>query len=240
MPLYYYARKKSSATGTITRIISFLCIFSGISLLIWVLFPILIFEIFYSPKFGVLVQPVPGTFFTDSIVNNLPQVLGSQSIDYTKASVWFPKASNLKLTALPAFSITSYTLDIPKLGIEKALVMVGGDDLTKSLIHFTGPLPANNGNPVIFGHSTLLWLYNPQDYKSIFSRLPDLNKDDNIQVTVDNIIYYYKVFEMKIISPDNLSVLEQNNDHAYITLVTCVPQGTYLKRFIVRGRLENI
>lgn len=236
MALYSYVKKKFSPVKTAVRLLSVLCIFSGLGLLSWVLFPIFIFEIFYAPKFGGLIKPIPSTIIKETFVANLPQVLGVEHIDYTKASVWFPKAFNLKLAASP----TSYTLTIPTLGIEKAQVVVGGEDLTKSLIHFTGPLPANYGNPVIFGHSTLIWLYNPKDYKSIFSKLPDLEIDDDILVTIDNITYHYKVVEMRVVSDDNLFVLEQNYDYNYITLVTCVPPGTYLKRLIVRGSLVNI
>ena len=139
-----------------------------------------------------------------------------------------------------AESTTIYTLDIPKIGIEKANVSVGGDDLTKSLIHFAGPVPGNYGNPVIFGHSTLLWFYNPKDYKAIFSKLPELKINDVITVNMDNISYLYKIYEMKIVTPDDISVLDQDYNSANITLVTCVPPGTYLKRLVVRARLETI
>lgn len=205
-------------------------------MLLWVLYPIISFEIFYAPKLGSLVKPIPSGLTKNKIVNNLSQILGTENTDYTKASVWFPKALNLKL----ATSTTSYTLSIPKLGIEKAAVKIGGEDLSKNLIHFTGPLPGNYGNPVIFGHSTLLWFYNPKNYKTIFSKLPDLKQGDDIFTAVDKVTYRYKVFDMKIVSPENLSVLEQNYNHPYITLVTCVPPGTYLKRLVVRGKLVKI
>lgn len=236
MALYSYAKIKFPRIKRVTPVVSAICIFSGIALLSWVIYPILEFELFYAPRFGSLVKPIPATIVKNTIANNMPSVLGAENIDYTKASVWFPKAHNLKLDITTA----SYTLDIPKLNIDKATVLVGGEDLTKSLIHFTGPIPGNYGNPVIFGHSTLIWFYNPKDYKTIFSKLPELKINDDIFVTVDNITYKYKIYDMKVVSPEDLSVLEQNYDDAYITLVTCVPPGTYFKRLVVRGKLENI
>ncbi len=236
MALYSYVKVKSKVGRKIASVVSLVFIFSGLGLLSWVLYPILTFELLYAPKFRNLVKPVPSEIIKNTITNSLPSVLGAEFTDYTKASRWFPKAQNLQI----ASSNTSYTLSIPKLGIENATVLVGGEDLAKSLIHFTGPLPGNFGNPVIFGHSTLLWFYNPADYKSIFSKLPELDIGDEITVTMDNITYKYEVYEMKIVSPDNLSVLEQNYDDSYITLVTCVPPGTYFKRLIVRGRLVKI
>lgn len=202
----------------------------------WVLSPIIFFELVYAPRFTGLLRPIPETIIEDTLASTLPIILPSERIDYTKARVWFPKATNISLPQTP----TVYTLSIPKVDIFDASVTVGGDDLMKSLIHFAGPLPGQNGNPVILGHSTLLWFYNPRDYKSIFSKLPSLKIGDTIQARVDSITYTFKVYEMSIVYPDDLSVLRQQNDNSYITLVTCVPPGTYLKRLVVRGRLEKI
>lgn len=233
MALYSYVKVKHSRRKKIASLVSLILIFSGSSILIWVLYPILAFELFYSPKFVKLISPVSPEIIQQSQIFEYSQVLGTTNTDFTKASVWFPKAINIKL----AVSTSSYNLSIPKLRINNATVMVGGEDLSKSLIHFTGPQPGNYGNPVIFGHSTIPWLYNPQDYKTIFSKLPDLERGDDIFITSDNITYRYQVIDMRVTSPDDLTVLEQNYDSAYITLVTCVPPGTYLKRLVVKGKL---
>lgn len=236
MALYSYVKVRFTKARKIASVISIICIVSGIGLLVWVAYPILTFELFYAPQFSGLVRPVPNEAIKNTLANDLPSVLGSQNTDLTRASTWFPKAVNLKI----ASSTTTYTLSIPKIGIDNAVVTVGGEDLTRSLIHFAGPLPGNYGNPVIFGHSTLLWFYNPKDYKTIFSKLPELKINDTFSVIVDNITYRYKVYEMKIVTPDDLSVLDQNYNAANITLVTCVPPGTYLKRLVVRARLEVV
>lgn len=233
MALYSYVKAKNSRRKKIAQIFSAVFIFFGTAIISWVLYPILSFELFYAPKFVKLIEPVPNDSNAQNVSNTLTQVLGTTTTDYTKASVWFPKAINIKL----AVSTSSYTLSIPKLRIENANVVVGAEDLSKSLIHFTGPQPGDYGNPVIFGHSTIPWLYNPKDYKTIFSKLPDLQKGDKILVTSDNITYTYQVTDMRVTSPDDLSVLEQNYDASYITLVTCVPPGTYLKRLVVKGKL---
>lgn len=236
MAIYSYVKISYFPVKKIVSFLSVFLIISGIGILSWVLFPIVSYELVYAPQFNDLVEPVPGRIIRETIIQSLPQVLGVESADYTKASVWFPKAASLKL----AQNNTSYSLSIPKLGIENANVEIGGEDLTKSLIHFTGPLPGNLGNPVVFGHSTLLWFYNPKDYKTIFSKLPELKINDVFTVTVDNISYSYKVYDMRIVGPDDLSVLDQDYNSSNITLVTCVPPGTYLKRLVVRGRLEKI
>lgn len=237
MALYSYTKNRLPyRRKKIIKALSILFIFSGITILFWTLVPILSFELQYAPKFTRLIRPIP-VDITEALGSELFQVFAS-STDYTKASSWFPKASNVKV--LPYNYSSFYSLSIPKLGIENAVVTVAGDDLAKSLIQYTGPPPGNLGNVVIFGHSTLTWLYNPKNYKSIFTKLPDLEKDDEILVMFDNITYRYKVSDMKITSPNDLTVLEQNNNYQYITLITCVPPGTYLRRLIVRGILEKI
>lgn len=236
MAIYSYVKNTRSPWKRILSYLSIIFIFSGISIFVWVLYPIFMFELYYAPRFGTLLSPVPNEIIKQTIGTELSQVLGMEKTDYTKASVWFPKASGVKL----AQNISSYHLSIPKLYINSATVKVGGEDLSRNLIHFTGPLPGEIGNPIIFGHSTLLWFYNPKDYKSIFSKLPDLTTNDRIYLTSDNVTYIYKVFEMKITTPNDLSVLNQTNDGSYLTLITCVPPGTYLRRFIVKAKLEKI
>ena len=237
MALYSYIHKrKKSPRKKIPKLLSAILIFSGLGLLFSVVYPIISFEIFYARRFDELLKPVPNEVVTKTIKKNVSYVLGAENVDYTKASVWFPKAVTVKYNT----NASIYTLDIPKLNIEDATVTVGGDDLSKSLIHFTGPLPGNMGNPVIFGHSTIIWFYNPRDYKTIFSKLPELKIGDDIIIHIDNITYKYQVYEMNIVTPDDLSVLEQNYEGATLSLITCVPPGTYFKRLVVKSKLTNI
>lgn len=235
MPLYSYVHKKSARMKKIVKTVSFLCVGSGIVIFLWTIYPILSFELLYATKFQGLVEPVPNQIIKYALADTMPQIFGGQSTDFTKASTWFPKANNLRLSS----SSTSYTLSIPKVRVENAQVIVGADDLFKSLTQFTGPLPGEYGNPVIFGHSTLLWFYNPKDYKAIFSKLPDLRKEDEIIVQVDQVTYKYRVKEMFIVHPDDLSVLDQDYQSQNITLVTCVPPGTTINRLVVRGQLDH-
>jgi len=236
MTLYSYTKNKKTPLRRFLSALSFLFIFSGVLILIWVLYPILAFQFLYSPKFATLMRPVAEADESENLATNLYQSLSSNFIDYTRASVWFPKAESVNLSD----NLNNYSLSIPRLTIKDAFVEIGGDDLTKSLIHFTGPKPGQVGNPVIFGHSTLLWFYNPSDYKSIFSKLPDLEENDEIIIESDKVFYTYRIYEMFITSPTDLSVLNQTDKEEILTLVTCVPPGTYLKRFIVKARLTKV
>jgi len=136
--------------------------------------------------------------------------------------------------------VNTYAVSIPKLHIEKATVIIGGSDLSQSLIHYGGTwLPGDYGNAVIFGHSTLPQFFNPKSYLSIFSRLPELKKNDEIEVYYDGIAYLYRVVDLVEVDPDNLNVLEQRWGDAFLSLVTCVPPGDPRKprRLVVRAKV---
>ena len=92
---------------------------------------------------------------------------------------------------------------------------------------------------VIFGHSTLPQLYDTKDYKTIFTYLSSLSNNDIVKIQVRDEIYTYKVNEIFVIKPDKTSVLDKIPDESYITLITCVPPGTYWNRLVVRAKLSN-
>jgi sortase A len=205
--------------------LSLTCLFVGLLFLGSVFYPIFSYELKSQRFTQQLISPV--------------EVLGDSTtvIDYSRPSTWFPTAPDL--SPQPS-KITHYTLSVPKLKIDQAVVHIGGDDLMDSLIQYPGTsLPGQYGNAVIFGHSVLPQFFNPKNYKTIFSTLPTLKKGDEILVDFDGIKYRYEVISLHEVSPDDVSVLEQHYDAEYLSLITCAPPGTYLKRLIVSARLAR-
>lgn len=194
-----------------------------------VAWPILSFEVLMAPKLQAgIISPLAET-----------QVLGTKTstADLTQASNWFPTAPR----NLGPSKITSYTLSIPKLKIKDAAVIIGSNDLSKSLIQWGGTSnPGEFGNTVIFGHSVLPAFFDPKNYTTIFSTLPTIKEKDEIFVYYDGITYRYQVSQMKVVEPSDVSVLEQKYDDSYVVLITCVPPGTYWKRLVVTARLVKI
>jgi len=241
MALYSYYKQNNSFKRKIINYLSYISLTIGSFLLFWAFYPIISFEI-YSQVFlsKQIKTPIAVNEINKSINDGL--VLGKFNIfsnnlsDFTNANLWFPSVSTTKINKY--FSVKDYFLSIPKLNIKDARVLVGGQDLSKSLIHYLPKtMPGELGNVVIFGHSTLPQLYQPNDYKSIFTFLPSLQKNDKIFIRVNDVIYQYEVVEMFVISPSEISVLDQEFDASYLTLITCVPPGTYWKRLIVKAKL---
>lgn len=245
MSRYTFVKKDNSTRKKTINYFSYVFLIVGALLLFWSFYPILSFEI-YSRLFikRNVKTPVP---YNESpkALTQASTVLGSFNIfsnnlrDFTQASVWFPTVA--QANTMSTLSVKEYSISIPKLNIKDANVIVGGEDLTKSLIHYLPQsLPGEYGKVVIFGHSTLPQLYSPKDYKSIFTYLPSLENGDIIKVKVGDFEYEYQVYDMFVVDPDEISVLDQQKDDSYLMLITCVPPGTYFQRLVVKAKLRLI
>jgi sortase A len=200
---------------------------TGIGLIIFVTAPILSYEITSRQKYPRLVSPIPPESISETLTK-----------DYKNPENWFTQKIEENKTET---KVGSYLISIPRLKIKDAQVMVGGEDLSKSLIQIPGTgEPGKIGNTVIFGHSVLPIFFNPSNYLTIFSTLPRMQKNDEMSVNYDGITYKYKVTDMFEVSPSDIQILDQNSDTSYMTLVTCVPPGHPLnpRRLVIRAKIQ--
>lgn len=104
--------------------------------------------------------------------------------------------------------------------------------LSKGVIQVNGTaLPGEKGNIYITGHSSnYVWV--KQKYNSIFSNISKLVVGDIIYVKFGADVYVYKVYDQKVVKADDLSILDPTNE-SRLTLATCWPLGTSLKRMVV-------
>jgi len=123
-------------------------------------------------------------------------------------------------------------LSIPRLGA--VLYVVEGDDdrdLKRGPGHLIGSaMPGGTGNCVIAGHRD-----------THFRVLKNIQDGDEILLTRNGETWRYRVNELSIVSPDNLSALQPSHTPV-LHLITCYPfyyLGSAPKRFIVSARLEN-
>jgi len=64
-----------------------------------------------------------------------------------------------------------------------------------------------------------------------------LKNGDEIFVTYDGIKYRYLVQEKTEVQPEDVYILTQQYDARQLKLVTCTPEGTYLRRGVVTAQL---
>lgn len=221
-----------------------------------VAWPIISYQLFTSPGIRKIsfVSPVSTstlgsgelTFSEQSLqeagtANGVPQVLGVD-IDYTNPRNWFPEAE----FDANEVEVNSYSIDIPSLEIFDADVLIGGDDLNTSIVHYPHTaLPGELGTSVLFGHSVLRQFYNPavdneKRYTSIFSTIMTLKNGERIYVDYNGIRFTYEVTEKVEVQPEDLFILEQRYNNRQLKLITCTPEGTYLRRGVIVAQLVDL
>lgn len=119
-------------------------------------------------------------------------------------------------------------LDIPRLGLSVAVLQGTGRRMLRlGAGHIEGtPLPGEAGNSAIAGHRD-----------TFFRELKDIRGQDEIQFQTATGLFRYKVDWMKVVEPDDISVLAPATQ-AELTLVTCYPfyfLGAAPNRFVVRA-----
>lgn len=237
-----YYKKRRHGYKIFTKSIGVGLFLVGIGISFYVFSPLILWQIYSAPLLSSqnVKTPIPKS----AVVNgSLVQSLFSQAkdsitgVDFTNAKNWFPGFQTQKNSQ----QSKSYNLSIPSLGIKNASVTNADYDLAKHLVNYIGTVtPPNQGNAVIFGHSTLPQLFDSKDYKTIFANLHTIKVGNEIDINVDGVSYLYRVYNIYIVEANDTSVFTQNFDNSYITLVTCTPPGTIWKRLVVNARLEKI
>lgn len=240
----YYKKKRTIHKNLVLKIVSALFLFVGLAVLTYAFLPIISWQIYFAPVFAnqELNSPIPKVNIVSgdtiaSLISGASQSLSG--VDLNNAQNWFPRYT------LPSKAkveeAETYNISIPKIGIVDAVVSSVDIDLAKHLVNYSGTaIPPDSGNAVVFGHSTLPQLYDAKNYKTIFTNLYKLTAGDEITVNVNTVTYKYKVETITVVDPTNTSVLEQNYNGSFLTLITCTPPGTIWKRLVVKARLEKV
>lgn len=122
------------------------------------------------------------------------------------------------------YSLTSMEEDVIQKGLENGVV------------HYpTTSRPGEQGNAAFFGHSSNN-IFNPGKYKFAFVMLSNLENGDMFYLTYEGKVYAYKVYEKRVVSPNEVSVLNPvPGKTATAALITCDPPGTTINRLVVWG-----
>lgn len=132
-----------------------------------------------------------------------------------------------------------FNLSIPKLSLDHQLVEVNSNNFDNNLTQLPGTsLPGEVGNVFITGHSALPLLSKLGLTKAPFALLTKLKVGDQVFVDAAGVKYEYDVINIKVVDPKQTDVIyPPENQGRYLTLMTCVPPGLYLKRLIVLTKL---
>jgi len=110
--------------------------------------------------------------------------------------------------------------------------------LRKGVAHAKGTsFPGLGKNIYLFAHSTDAF-YNAGRYNAVFYLIGKLNDKDEIDIFYKNKLFRYSVFEKKVVAPGEINYLEPQEEEI-LTLQTCYPPGTTLRRLVVRAKLQD-
>lgn len=87
-----------------------------------------------------------------------------------------------------------------------------------------------------FGN-TALSAHRGHSYGRLFNRLDEVLVGDFVKIQTRQDELIFEVYDVKIVEPDDLSVLNMNKNEKILTLITCHPLYTSTHRLIVHGRL---
>jgi LPXTG-site transpeptidase (sortase) family protein len=136
---------------------------------------------------------------------------------------------------------TDFSIVIPKIGAAAPVVAdVDSQDskaylaaLRKGVAHAKNTAyPGKFGNTYLFAHSTDAF-YNVSYYNAVFYLLGKLTKGDEIDIYYKGTRYIYSVADIKVVEPKDVAYLGTLGEWNTLTLQTCYPPGTTLKRLVV-------
>ena len=237
--MHYYEKGSGHNSKKHIKMTGLLLVLLGIGIFVYFFFPVISYQLFLANAYeeGNIEVPIPKYLVINKsadIGSLISQGIASLTTNYHDARNWYPTLSRDS-----SQKVASYSLSIPKLGIDAAEVSTRDYNLDRHLIQYFGTaIPGESGTAVIFGHSTIPAWFDPKNYKTIFATLHTIKMGDEIDATVNGVTYKYKIFSILITSPTDTNILTQSYDNSYITIVTCTPPGTIWKRLVIRAALQ--
>ncbi|OGC82260.1 MAG: hypothetical protein A2V81_01845 [Candidatus Abawacabacteria bacterium RBG_16_42_10] len=117
-------------------------------------------------------------------------------------------------------------------GLEKDIQ----SSLLKGIVHYPGTVePGQIGNAFFTGHSSnYVWVNSK--YNDVLALLEELVVGDKVTLYWKGKKYVYQAYDIKVVNPKDTWVLQQSGNEypSIMTLMTCTPVGTSLKRLVVR------
>ena len=168
-------------------------------------------------------------FFNEKFI--APLITPSRTVASTQIIV--DPNSNIAVDPAPKIIIPKINLEIPVVygtSTEEKAIQAG---LENGAVHYaTSPTPGTNGNVVLVGHSSSN-IFNNGKYKFAFVLLNRLQVGDTFMLNYNGKRYTYKIYERKIVKPNEVSVLGPSGRTATATLITCDPPGSNINRLVM-------
>jgi LPXTG-site transpeptidase (sortase) family protein len=177
---------------------------------------------------------VPNAKITPSPTSTVNRTFFGQIVGGNKVEVLSPISSQFGIV-------------IPKIGANAAIIpnVDSGNQveylaaLKAGVAHAKGTVfPGVPGNIYLFAHSTDAF-WNVGRYNAVFYLLNKLENGDEIDIFYQGIRHKYRVINILTVDPSQTRYLTQLLSYEQLTLQTCWPPGTTLKRMLVMAIPEK-
>lgn len=151
------------------------------------------------------------------------------------------QAFNIKPVEILTPVDPDFSIVIPKIGanakvqpnIDAANENIYLDALNKGVAQALGTaFPGEGGHIFLFAHSTD-YFWNVGSYNAIFYLLYKLQKNDEVNLFYKGQRYVYRVIGSEVVDPSQVQYLTRKTNREFLTLQTCWPPGTTLKRLLI-------
>jgi LPXTG-site transpeptidase (sortase) family protein len=188
--------------------------------------------VFFTLNYSAYVQKIKFWYRDEFASNDKPLsdiVLGPSDTDRSKDS-YFPNIDDnsifverIDLKAPITFRVENE---------EKAV----SNNLKNGVVHIADTsLPGENGNVFVTGHSSNYpWV--SSKYNAVFALLDKEVVGDLVMIKFRGVNYIYQIEEKLVVGPLETSVMDNYAEYPTLTLMTCTPVGTNLKRLIIRAK----
>jgi len=173
-------------------------------------------------------QELPGSSFPSAQDGELPGSSSPPEALPASLGVSVQKAPALPPPTPGAESPTR--LVIPAIDVDWPIVPGDGwEELKRGVGHHIGSAnPGERGNLVLSGHNDV--------FGEVFKDLEALKNGDKVQVYVGGRLFTYEVRAKRIVSPNELAVLQPSRE-PIVTLITCHPYRVDTHRLVVIAQL---
>jgi len=151
------------------------------------------------------------------------------------------KVFNIKSTEVLIPEDPNFSIIIPKIGanakiipnVDSADSKVYLEVLKHGVAQALGTaFPGEGGHIFLFAHSTD-YFWNVGTYNAVFYLLNKLETGNEVDLFFQGQRYVYRVIGKEVVDPSQVQYLTRKTNREFITLQTCWPLGTTLKRLLV-------
>lgn len=202
----------------------------------------LIAKTFYQPVREEAQYFINKTFKKQYVVAEKPENFTTVLLENQNS----PKGALAKLLNVKPVEVLvpedpNFSVVIPKIGANARVIsnVDASNDkeyleaLKKGVAHAAGTaFPGEGGHVFLFAHSTD-YFWNVGSYNAVFYLLYKLEKNDEINLFYKGQRNVYRVIDTATVDPSQVEYLTRKTNKEFLTLQTCWPPGTTLKRLLV-------